>query len=116
MPRRRGLEHPPIEYLADGEQWPDGDLRDDAPDVAQFIQRLVRRLNRECGPEAELSIYEVAKKAKVNPQTVTNLLKGKTWGDVPVIFKLEAVLERRLWSHDHIPRFDESRRRGEPLR
>lgn len=116
MPRRSGLDRPPRGYLVEGEQWPNGRLRRDAPAVARFVRELVRLLSLECGPEGSLSIYEVAKKAKVNPQTVANLMKGETWGDVPTIYKLEAVLERPLWTHYHIPRLHERRNIDSPLR
>lgn len=67
-------------------------------------------------PAATLSSYEVANRRRSTPQDRANLLKGKTWGDVPVIYKLGAVLDRRLWFHDHIPRFGERTDPGDPLR
>ena len=109
VPRRRGLKPCPSDYLAPNQKWPDGSLVADAPDVARFVQTLVRRLNSACGGNERPSIYAVAKKADVNPQTVFNLLHGKTWGDVPIIYRLEAAIGQELWTHDHLPgRWDRS--------
>lgn len=116
MPRRRGLKSCPIDYLAPGEKWPHGNLIDGAPDVAKFVQKLVQRLNTECSSNDTPSVYAVAKKADINSQTVFNLLAGKTWGDLPIIFKLEAAIAHNLWTHDHLPQGWNCRRLGEPHR
>ncbi len=44
-----------------------------------------------------------SKRADVNPQTIANLLNGKTWGEAPTIFRIEAALSYELWTHDHLP-------------
>ena len=116
MPRRRGLQPCPIDYLAPGQEWPDGDLLADAPDVAKFVQKLVQRLNKECSSDQTPSVYAVAKKANINSQTVFNLLSGKTWGDLPIIYKLEAAIAHNLWTHDHLPEGWDLRHLGEPHR
>ena len=116
MPRRRGLQPCPIDYLAPGQEWPDGDLLADAPDVAKFVQKLVQRLNKECSSDQTPSVYAVAKKANINSQTVFNLLSGKTWGDLPILYKLEAAIAHNLWTHDHLPEGWHLRRLGEPHR
>lgn len=116
MPQRRGLKGPPIGYLDEGEEWPDGRLIWDAPEAARFVQKLVRRLNKECGGAGQPTVYAIAKKANINAQTITNLLNGQTWGDVTVIYKLEATLERDLWSNDHLPKPWNRRKDKDPLR
>ena len=116
MPSRRGLERSPIDYLADGQEWPYGRLIEDAPKVAKFVQLLIQQLHEACGGEKQPTVYAIAKKANVNPQTITNLLNGKTWGDVPIIYKLEATLERELWTFEHVPASWARRKDGKPLR
>ena len=62
------------------------------------------RLKYHCDQE---SVYSVAKAAGVNSQTVFNFLKGETWGDVVVLFRLEHGLRQELWSHAHLsPKWD----------
>ena len=98
MPQRRGLERPPIDYLAKGQKWPAGRLIKSAPEAARFVQKVVQQLNKMCGGKGQPTVYALAKKADVNPQTITNLMNGKTWGDVTILYKLEAALERELWT------------------
>ena len=116
MPSRRGLKRSPIDYLADDQKWPYGRLVEDAPKVAKFVQQLIQQLNEACGGEGQPTVYAVAKKANVNAQTITNLLNGTTWGDVPIIYKLEATLERELWTYEHVPASRLRRKDGDPLR
>ena len=47
-------------------------------------------------------MHAIAKQADVNPQTVANLLSGKTWGELPTIFQLESAIKQQLWTHDHL--------------
>ena len=103
MARRRSLESQPSAYLAPGETWPEGELADNAPNEARFAKKLAMRLKKGCGGEGAPTIYAIAKRAGVNPQTITNLLNGNTWGELPTIFRIEAAVEYELWTHDHLP-------------
>ena len=97
MPHRRGLESTPSEYLGHG-VWPTGSLREltdsekredwseDVLDVAEFVKKLAMKLEERRNKE---SIYKMANDASVNPQTLANFIRGKSWGDVVVIFRLE---------------------------
>ena len=40
---------------------------------------------------------DVSLATNVHTQTVVNLLAGRTWGDLPIIYPLEARLGVRLW-------------------
>ena len=102
MARRRTLEPQPRAYLAPGETWPEGDLQPDAPAAARFAQRLALKLKQECKNAGNVSMHAIAKQADVNPQTVANLLSGKTWGELPTIFHLESAIRQQLWTHDHL--------------
>ena len=46
----------------------------------------------------------VSRATNVHTQTVINLLAGRTWGDLPIIWRLEAGLGVRLWSDEHTTR------------
>ena len=104
MARRRSLASQPRDYLASSDdKWPEGDLAEDAPDAARFAKKLALRLKAGCGSDGAASINAVAKRADVNPQTIANLLNGKTWGEASTIFRIEAALSYELWTHDHLP-------------
>ena len=104
MARRRSLESQPRDYLAsDDDTWPEGDLTENAPAAAHFAKKLALRLKAGCGGEDTPSIHAIAKQADINPQTISNLLNGKTWGEAPTIFQIEAALNYQLWTHDHLP-------------
>ena len=45
----------------------------------------------------------VSRATNVHTQTVINLLAGRTWGDLPIIYRLEAGLGARLWEHGDLP-------------
>ena len=102
MARRRTLEPQPRAYLAPGETWPEGQLQPDAPAAAHFARRLARNLKQACKNPSNVSMNAIAKQADVNPQTVANLLAGKTWGELPTIFQLETAIKQQLWTHDHL--------------
>ena len=59
---------------------------------------LAIRLDHKIGGE---SIRYIAKKAGLSPQTVLNILNGKTWPDLRTIAKLEIALNTRLWGNEH---------------
>lgn len=110
MPPRRGLRYRPRDYLESG-YWPIGSLRElteeeerentaeDVLDVARFVKKLAMKIEEE---RAREPIYKVANNANVNPQTLDNFIRGKTWGDVVVLFRLERGLNAALWDHDHL--------------
>ena len=101
VPPRRGLKTSPCDYLADG-TWPEGPLVDDAPDEARFAMEVGQRLKAHCEANG-LSMNAVSRATNVHTQTVINLLAGKTWGDLPIIYRLEAGLGARLWEHGDLP-------------
>ena len=47
--------------------------------------------------------YKLAKEAGVSRQTITNILTGPTWSDLPTIYRLETALQDRLWVNEDIP-------------
>ena len=111
MPYRRGLQFRPNEYLGHGD-WPTGSLRQltdqekswdwagDVLDVVRFVKTLAMKLEERRKTE---SIYKMANDSNVHPLTIANFIRGQTWGDVVVIFRLERSIKEALWSHDHLP-------------
>ena len=96
VPPRRGLKTSPCDYLAAGGTWPEGPLADDAPDEARFSLEVGQRLKAHCDANG-LSMNAVSRATNVHTQTVINFLAGRTWGDLPIIWRLEAGLRVGLW-------------------
>lgn len=96
VPPRRGLKTNPCAYLAADGTWPEGPLADDAPDEARFALEVGQRLKAHCDANG-LSMNAVSRATNVHTQTVINLLAGRTWGDLPIIYRLEAGLGVSLW-------------------
>ena len=104
MPKRRGLESQPWLYLKNSKKpnWPEGDLEDKAPEVAHFAKGVAQRLKDLLAEDDIWTAYSLAKEADVSRQTVTNILQGETWTDLPTIYRLEVALGRQLWVNDDI--------------
>lgn len=98
VPPRRGLKTNPCDYLAAGSIWPDGPLADAAPDEARFALEVGQRLKAHCDANA-LSMNAVSRATNVHTQTVINFLAGRTWGDLPIIYRLETGLGAKLRVH-----------------
>ena len=108
MAKRRRLRAQPIDYLqkdADAE-WPQGPFDEDAPEVLDFYLGMVERLKAACKAEKaskeKKEIAEIASDAKVGTATVYNILNGKSWCELPTIYRLERALDVPLWDHEHI--------------
>lgn len=99
MPARTGLRGHPADYLATGEEWPHGRLVRDAPDEVRLVAGIVQRLQAVADG---LGTREMSRRAGLSPQTVSNLLTGKTYGDVVTIARLERALDVELWGDEHV--------------
>ena len=66
------------------------------------MQTIARRL-RELLKKSEMSVRYLAMDADLNPQTVHNILEGKTWPDLPTVHRLEYALGERLWVNPDLP-------------
>ena len=71
---------------------------DGTPPEAFLAAALAGRLGTKSVDE---SIRYVAKKADLSPQTILNILNGKTWPDLRTIAKLENAFNSRLWGYEH---------------
>lgn len=99
MPARTGLRGHPADYLAAGEDWPSGRLVKDTPEEVRLVAGIVGRLRVVAD---DLGTREMARRAGLSPQTVSNLLTGKTYGDVVTIARLERALDVVLWGSEHV--------------
>ena len=86
----------PAEHLQDGEIWPNGTLKDTAPIEAHFSKALAQRLHHA---RAGRSLKEVAHIAGVSQDAISRLLRGKTWGTIPVIVRIEARTRHPTLGH-----------------
>lgn len=106
MPARR-LAAAPREYLVKGE-WPDGALARNAPAEARQVAGVAQRLRDAVEGR---SLRSVATEAGLSIGTVSNLLGGRTWGDLVTLARLENALGVHLWCGVHAPHDDDARER-----
>lgn len=104
MPRSAG-DAAPREYLARG-QWPDGDLRGDAPISAVYGQAFSVRLRKALAERGNPSQREVEREAGVGRKTVERTLRGEVLPDFGAMARLESWLGVDLWPGPEL--------RGEP--
>lgn len=82
---RLGLRRQPKDHLTEGHAWPEGRLEDDAPEEALLVQELVKRLRAAMG---DRGLEEIEALSGVNKTSISRLLRGESWGTLPVIARL----------------------------
>ena len=95
---RLGLRRQPKDHLIEGHAWPEGRLRRAAPKEALLVQELVKRLKDAMGDKG---LEEIEELSGVNKTSISRLLRGESWGTLPVIARLEQVLGDDLWGEEH---------------
>ena len=98
---RLGLDSTPRDHLRQGHAWPDGELKRGAPPEARLVQQIVVRLEKVMSDKGDLAISAVAEMSGVNKSSISVLLRGETWGTLPVIARLERILNVELWGQEH---------------
>ena len=78
--------------------WPEGRLADEAPGEARLVQELVKRLKAAM---KDRGLEEIEELSNVNKSSISRLLRGETWGTLPVIDGLERALDKDLWGDEH---------------
>ena len=103
MPSRRDLLTRPRDYLLSIGKWPHGPFKANPPYELLFFVELSKRLNDLCYDEEHpTTITAIAKDANLSVQTVFNVLEGRTWSDLPTIYRLEVALNAPLWQNPDI--------------
>ena len=110
MGTRLGLESSPNLYLAEGEEWPYGDLVYDAPPEAHLALAVSRRFHNLIEPR-QWKIREISDKVGISAHAVFDLLKGNSWGTLPVIARIEMAFDTRIWGREHKDLHMERRRK-----
>lgn len=88
----------PIEYLDDPSTWPEGPYIEGYPLELRLSVHLAKRLQAAIeGKDKEYIAYL----CDISEQTIDNIAKGRSWGDLPTIARLEMALQRRLWGYEH---------------
>ena len=95
---RLKLSRQPKDHLIEGHAWPEGRLSRKAPKEALLVQELVKRLRAAMG---DRSLEEIEELSGVNKTSISRLLRGETWGTLPVIARLEQKLAKDLWGDEH---------------
>lgn len=93
--RHLGLKSQPNDYLASGEEWPDGKLVDDAPPEAYLARSVSSRFRRLLGYE-DWNQKQASEQLDISTHTVNDLFHGKTWPSFAVIARIEHRLSATL--------------------
>ena len=100
-------EHPqrkaPRDYIAEGEQWPEGRLADTAPKEAHLAQGIAKQVLKQIDRN-DTTIKKVAATQQLRIKTLQDLIDGKAWPDFVTVARLEIHFDRRLWGHEHKPK------------
>ena len=73
-----------------------------APGAARFCKAVAQRL-KDGLAASDWTACELAQEAGISRQTITNILTGATWSDLPTIYRLEVALQERLWINEDVP-------------
>ncbi|MYC47809.1 MAG: helix-turn-helix transcriptional regulator [Chloroflexi bacterium] len=95
---RLKLRRQPKDHLVEGHAWPEGRLRRSSPKEVLLVQELVKRLRAAMG---DRGLEEIEELSGVNKTSISRLLRGESWGTLPVIARLERVLGEDLWGTEH---------------
>lgn len=88
----------PVTYVVKKGAFPEGPYREGTPWEVYLAAGLANRLKTKMKGE---SIRYVARQAQLDPQTLINILKGRTWPDLLTVARLEHALEAKLWGNEH---------------
>ena len=98
MPNYRHAASRPSDHLAPGQLWPYGQLEDDPPPEALLAQALAQRLHQQ---KTGQKLKDIAERAGITTDALSRLLRGATWGTLPILARLERALNTELWGNEH---------------
>ena len=111
---RADRSHPAF-HKQDGEEWPTGHLKPDAPREAHLARQIAENLDyyildsaakepdstKEVHPKKAETVEQIAKATDMSRETIYNIRGGETWPDFFTIARLEIYLDCRLWGYEH---------------
>ncbi|MCY3631080.1 MAG: helix-turn-helix transcriptional regulator [bacterium] len=97
-PSGRPKRNRPIDWLQNPSTWPDGPFQLDFPPEVLLACYLAKRLRAALD---RTDVSYIARRADISVQTINNIAKGRTWGDLVSIARLERALDKRLWGYEH---------------
>ena len=100
MSRRFGLESSPNSYIAPGEKWPYGSLREGAAPEAYLAQWMSKTFRGALEARGWTQV-KASEKLGMSTHTIHDLLEGKSWTSFAVIARIEQRLDIDLWSKIH---------------
>ena len=108
MGTRSGLAPRPNLYLAEGAEWPYGELRKAAPHEAHFALGVSRRFNNAIEARG-WSIRRASEELGISTHSIFDLLKGNSWGTLPTIVRIERALKIEIWDYEHVKKLNQQR-------
>jgi hypothetical protein len=99
MPRSNNDDLPST-YVVPGQsgQWPNAELRADAPISAHFAQAYARDLAVALASrEPKLTLRKLAEQAEVSHATLSRLLRGQVLPDMGTLIRIEWALGTDIW-------------------
>lgn len=97
---RLHLLNQPVGHAARGGVWPHGGLISNRPAAAHLLRGIARRLHHHKTQQG-LTLKGIESLTDVSAASLSRLLRGETWGSVPIIAQLERHLDIDLWGDDH---------------
>lgn len=95
----------PRDHLADGQDWPYGELKPDTPLHVRFTKQLAERLqdfyDQETVEWAETSEW-MSDQTGCSAPAIVDFLAGDAWADIEFIFRIEHSFDIELWGRDHL--------------
>ena len=98
MPRYKHAASRPNQHLAPQQRWPYGQLEENAPPEAHLARALAQRLHQEKTGQTQ---QHIAQRAGITTDALSRLLRGETWGTLPILARLERALDANLWGNEH---------------
>ena len=94
------LHHEPIGHASPGGKWPDRGIKRHSPPAAYLLRGIALRLKKHMN-DRNMTLEDIESLTGVNVSSLSRLLRGDSWGSVPIIAHLETHLDTDLWGNEH---------------
>ena len=91
----------PSGHVADGCDWPEGPLADNAPKEVHLAHGIAKRILIQIHRH-NTTPHAVARQQQLGIETLYRLINGKSWPNLITVARLEMHFKRSLWGHEHI--------------